>query len=80
VAVASWQAEIPVERVQQVVGLLPPMVVGELLAKVAATLARPADTPAIRTESPMAKAAEESEKTPSLPARTDRGELIGNGD
>lgn len=40
-AVASWQAEIPVSDVQQVVGILPPAVIGELLSKVAATLPPP---------------------------------------
>lgn len=35
-AVASWQAEITVQEVQQVVGILPPAVIGELLTKVAA--------------------------------------------
>jgi len=37
-AVAGWQATIPVECVQQVVGTLPATIIGELLAKVAATL------------------------------------------
>ena len=40
VAVASWQAVIPVGDVQQVVGVLPPAVIGELFAKVAAVLRR----------------------------------------
>ncbi len=40
-AVASWQAEVPVGDVQQVVGILPPTVIGELLAKIAATLPSP---------------------------------------
>jgi len=35
-AVASWQALIPVGSVRQVVGVLPPRVIGELLAKVVA--------------------------------------------
>jgi hypothetical protein len=37
-AVAGWYAEISVVRLQAVVGFLAPTVVGELLAKVAATL------------------------------------------
>jgi mRNA-degrading endonuclease toxin of MazEF toxin-antitoxin module len=41
-AVASWQAEIAVENVQQPVGILPPMVIAELLAKVEAALDPPA--------------------------------------
>ncbi len=40
-AVASWQAEVPVDCVRQVVGILPPTIVDEVLAKVAATLTRP---------------------------------------
>jgi hypothetical protein len=40
-AVASWQAVIPVGGVRQVVGILPPGVIGELLAKVAAVLRPP---------------------------------------
>jgi hypothetical protein len=38
-AVASWLVEIPVGGVQQIVGIVPPDVVKELLAKVAATSA-----------------------------------------
>jgi mRNA-degrading endonuclease toxin of MazEF toxin-antitoxin module len=44
-AVASWQAEISVADVQQVVGILPTAVIGELLAKIAATLPAPSATP-----------------------------------
>jgi len=44
-AVASWQVEIPVGDVQQVVGILPPAVIGELLAKIAATLTTPSANP-----------------------------------
>ncbi len=43
-AVTSWQAEIAVGDVQQVVGILPPRVIAELLARVAATLPQPADS------------------------------------
>jgi mRNA-degrading endonuclease toxin of MazEF toxin-antitoxin module len=39
-AVVSWQANIPVEDVQSVVGLLPPATIRELLVKVAAQLER----------------------------------------
>jgi mRNA-degrading endonuclease toxin of MazEF toxin-antitoxin module len=45
-AVVSWQAEIPVGDVQQVVGLLSPTVVGELLGKVSAALSLPPAAPA----------------------------------
>ena len=40
-AVASWHAEIAVGDVQEVVGILPPAVMGELLGKVATALSRP---------------------------------------
>jgi mRNA-degrading endonuclease toxin of MazEF toxin-antitoxin module len=40
-AVASWQAQIPVGDVREVVGILPPAVIGELLVKVAAALSPP---------------------------------------
>jgi mRNA-degrading endonuclease toxin of MazEF toxin-antitoxin module len=42
-AVATWQAEIVVGDVRQVVGHLPPAVIGELLAKIAASLPPPAE-------------------------------------
>ena len=42
-AVASWQAEIAVGDVQQVVGVLPPTVIVELLEMVSATLSPPAE-------------------------------------
>ncbi len=47
VAVASWQAEIAIDDMQQVVGILPPSVIGELLRKVSAALTPPpeASTP-----------------------------------
>jgi mRNA-degrading endonuclease toxin of MazEF toxin-antitoxin module len=41
-AVASWQAEIAVGDVKQVVGILPPATIEELLAKIAADLPPPA--------------------------------------
>jgi len=40
-AVASWQAEISLGDVQQVVGILPPGAIKELLARITATLAPP---------------------------------------
>ena len=40
-AVTSWQAEIAVGDVQEVVGTLPPAVIAELLSKVAASLPPP---------------------------------------
>jgi mRNA-degrading endonuclease toxin of MazEF toxin-antitoxin module len=45
-AVASWQAAIAVGDVQQVVGVLPPTVIGELLGKVSAALSLPSEVPA----------------------------------
>ena len=42
-AVASWQAEIAVGDVQEVVGVLSPAVIGELLRKVSAALSPPAE-------------------------------------
>ena len=48
-AVAGWLAVIPVGAVQQVVGILPPATIGELLAKITAVLpptpTPPADAP-----------------------------------
>jgi hypothetical protein len=41
-AVASWQAEIAVGDVKQVVGILPPAAIEDLLAKIAADLPPPA--------------------------------------
>ncbi len=35
-AVATWLVEVPVSNIQEVVGILPPGVIAELLAKVAA--------------------------------------------
>jgi mRNA-degrading endonuclease toxin of MazEF toxin-antitoxin module len=40
-AVANWQAEIPVDKLQPAVGILPPIVIGALLEKIAAILAPP---------------------------------------
>jgi hypothetical protein len=37
-AVATWRAEIPVESMQKPVGILPPPVIAELVAKIAAIL------------------------------------------
>lgn len=42
-AVATWQAEISVGDVRQVVGILPPTVIRELLGKIAAALSGPDD-------------------------------------
>jgi mRNA-degrading endonuclease toxin of MazEF toxin-antitoxin module len=44
-AVASWQAEIELVDVQQVVGILPPPVIGALLTKITAILAPPPALP-----------------------------------
>lgn len=43
-AVAAWQAEIPLEDVQEVVGILPPTALKELLARVAAIVNPPPAT------------------------------------
>lgn len=40
-AVTGWQAEILVGDVQQVVGILPPAVISQVLAKVAAVIPQP---------------------------------------
>ena len=42
-AVVTWQAVVPVEKVQEVVGILPNDVIAELLAKVKAILNGPTD-------------------------------------
>ncbi len=44
-AVASWVAEVPLGEVRQVVGILPPVVVTELLTKVAAATPSPPAVP-----------------------------------
>jgi mRNA-degrading endonuclease toxin of MazEF toxin-antitoxin module len=44
-AVASWQAEVPFGEVREVIGILPPAVIDELLAKIAVTLAAPKAIP-----------------------------------
>ncbi|HEV3311753.1 MAG TPA: hypothetical protein VG815_14675 [Chloroflexota bacterium] len=51
-AVASWQAEVPFGDVQQVVGMLSPAVIDELLAKIAAILRAPKATPDARPGAP----------------------------
>jgi mRNA-degrading endonuclease toxin of MazEF toxin-antitoxin module len=61
-AVASWQAEILVEDVQQVVGILSPTVIGELLAKIAATLPAPKAAPSAGSGDPGAGDTEEAEQ------------------
>lgn len=43
-AVATWQAEISIEDVQEVVGILPPPAIKELLARVAAIVNPPPAT------------------------------------
>jgi hypothetical protein len=54
-AVAGWQVEIPVSDVQQVVCILPPTVIGELLTKVAAALSPPSAAPVPRPGDPVAE-------------------------
>jgi hypothetical protein len=44
-AVTTWQAEIAVGDVQQVVGILPPKVIAELLAKIVAAMPPPPAQP-----------------------------------
>jgi hypothetical protein len=44
-AVTTWQAEIAVGDVQQVVGILPPEVIAELLAKIVAAMPPPPPAP-----------------------------------
>jgi hypothetical protein len=51
-AVTSWQAEIPVGNVQEVVGILPSAVIEELLAKVEAAIPPPAQTAGGTPETP----------------------------
>ena len=51
-AVASWQAEIPIVDVQEVVGILPPRAIGELLVKVADALPPPSVGPTSRPGDP----------------------------
>jgi PemK-like, MazF-like toxin of type II toxin-antitoxin system len=53
-AVASWHAEIAVGDVQEVVGIMPPAVMGELLGKVAIALSRLPEGPAPAPSSPPA--------------------------
>jgi mRNA-degrading endonuclease toxin of MazEF toxin-antitoxin module len=53
-AVASWHAEIAVVDVQEVVGILPPAVMGELLGKVATALSRPLEGPTPEPSGPPA--------------------------
>jgi mRNA-degrading endonuclease toxin of MazEF toxin-antitoxin module len=76
-AVASWQAEISVGCVQQVVGILSPTVIGELLAKVAATLPAPSATPPAGPADPAAQILEDP--APAFPpaAEGDQGHKGG---
>ena len=71
-AVASWQAEIPIGVVQQEVGILPPQAIGELLTKISAALPPLSATPA-PTPPPGDPAAQPSSAPPgaSLPAAGD---------
>ena len=78
-AVASWQAEIPVDSVQQPVGILPPAVIAELLAKIAATLSpRPASQPPGPGEVSLPPS--EGPRSSTLPAEESRGERTGEID
>ena len=71
-AVASWQAEIPVGDVQEVVGSLPPTVIGELLAKVAVAVSPPSTAPAPPPGAPGARPSNGPPSTP--PPSTESGE------
>jgi hypothetical protein len=51
-AVATWQAEIAVGDVQEVAGILPPTVIGELLGKVSAAVLALPERPAARPSGP----------------------------
>jgi mRNA-degrading endonuclease toxin of MazEF toxin-antitoxin module len=73
-AVASWQAEISVDDIQQVVGILPPAVIGELLAKVAATLPAPSATQAPGPGDPSAQPSEGPREAPPPPAEDGPGD------
>jgi hypothetical protein len=55
-AVASWHAEIAVGDVQEVVGVLAPAVIGELLGKVSAALSVPPEVPSPEPGDPPAAA------------------------
>jgi hypothetical protein len=68
-AVASWQAEIAVGDVHQVVGILPPAVIGELLIKVAGL--PPPSAPPAPAPGPSHPAARPSSGTPAAPSPTD---------
>jgi hypothetical protein len=76
-AVASWQAEIPVGGVQQVVGILSPTIIGELLAKVSATLTAPSATPAAGPGDPAAEILKGPWATSPSAAEDDQGERAG---
>jgi mRNA-degrading endonuclease toxin of MazEF toxin-antitoxin module len=76
-AVATWQAEIPVARVQQVVGILPPKIIGELLAKISASLPAPPATPAPGLVDAPAEILEGPRATSPSGAGNDRGERTG---
>jgi mRNA-degrading endonuclease toxin of MazEF toxin-antitoxin module len=76
-AVASWQAEIPVACVQQVVGTLSPTIIGELLAKVSAALAAPSATPAVGLGDPVAENPKGPPATSASAAENDQGERAG---
>jgi mRNA-degrading endonuclease toxin of MazEF toxin-antitoxin module len=65
-AVASWQAEVPVHAAQQVVGILPPEAIRELLAKLASVLPTPLATTA-PTPPPGDPATLPSSVTPGAP-------------
>ncbi len=78
-AVASWQAQISAESVRQPVGILPPAVIAELLAKVAATLSpRPASQPPGPGEVSLPPS--EGPRSSTLPAEESRGERTGEID
>jgi mRNA-degrading endonuclease toxin of MazEF toxin-antitoxin module len=64
-AVATWQAEVPVCDIHEVVGVLPPTTIRELLEKVASPLPSPAAAPASQPDDSDTGSADDSMTTPS---------------
>lgn len=63
-AVATWLAEIPMSAVQQVVGILPPAVIGELLAKISVASPLPPIPPTETGGQPRGDASTSSQTEP----------------
>jgi mRNA-degrading endonuclease toxin of MazEF toxin-antitoxin module len=75
-AIASWQAEIPVSDVQEVVGILPPAVIVDLLDKIAAGTSPPSATPVPQPGGPEARRS--GSPTSTRPPAADADEEQGN--